>query len=67
MKTYGNHYRVEDPNNRLLQTFDSGIASVFEQQTIDARGIFVQYVGVLKDILKLNYDPIVIFRCEWMK
>ncbi len=54
-----------------MQTFDSGIVLVFEQQTIDARGMFVQHVGVLKDILKLNYNqvqtPIVIFRCEWMK
>lgn len=44
---------------------------MFEQQTIDARGMFVQYVRVLKDILKLNYrqvqTPILIFRCEWMK
>jgi hypothetical protein len=31
----------------------------------------IQYVGVLKDILKLDYghvqSPIIIFRCEWMK
>lgn len=44
---------------------------MFQQQTIDARGIFIQYVGVLKDISKWNYSwmqtPIVIFRCEWMK
>jgi hypothetical protein len=26
MKACGNHFRVEDPKNRLLQTFDSGIA-----------------------------------------
>ncbi len=31
MKAYGNHFRMEDPNNRLLQTFDNGIASMFEQ------------------------------------
>jgi hypothetical protein len=30
MKAYGNHFRVEDLKNRLLQTFNSGIASMFE-------------------------------------
>jgi hypothetical protein len=33
--------------------------------------MFVQYVGVLKDILKLDYgrvqSPIIIFWCVWMK
>ncbi len=72
MKTYGNHFRVEDPKSRLLQTFDSGIASMFKQKIVDARDqMFIQYVGVLKDILKLDYghvqSPIIIFRCEWMK
>jgi hypothetical protein len=31
----------------------------------------VHYVGVLKDILQMNYgplrSPIILFRCEWMK
>jgi hypothetical protein len=30
MKAYANHFRVEDLKNRLLQTFNSGIASMFE-------------------------------------
>jgi hypothetical protein len=55
----------------VLQTYDNGIASVFEMPTLDATNVFVNHVGVLKDILKLNYDyvhtPIIIFRCEWMK
>jgi hypothetical protein len=39
---------------------------MFEQQTVNARDqMFVQYVGVLKDILKLDYgrvqSPIIIF------
>ncbi len=37
MKAYGNHFRVEDPKNRLLQTFDNAIASMFEQQIVDVR------------------------------
>jgi hypothetical protein len=56
MKAYGNHFRVEDPKTRLLQTFDNGITSMFEHQTVDARNqMFVQYVGVLKDKLKSYY------------
>jgi hypothetical protein len=55
MKAYGNQLRVEDPKNRL-QTFDSGISLMFEQQIVDARDqMYVHYVGVLKDTLKLDY------------
>ncbi len=41
MKAYGNHFKVEDSKSKLLQTYDSGIANVFEQQTIDAREVKV--------------------------
>jgi len=71
LKAYGDHFTMENPKSRLLQTFDNGIALVFEHQIIDVKGMFIPYVGVLKNILKLNYGqvqtPIVIFRCEWMK
>jgi hypothetical protein len=50
MKAYGNHFRVDDPENKFLQTYDSGIASMFEQQIVDAREMSIQYVGILKDI-----------------
>ena len=47
------------------------MASVFEVPVQDAMDISVNYVGVLKDILKLDYGPlytpIIIFRCQWMK
>ena len=33
--------------------------------------VTLNYVGILKDILKLNYGPfrtpVILFRCEWMK
>jgi hypothetical protein len=55
----------------VLRTYDNGIASVFETPTLDATNVFVNHIGVLKDIQKLNYGlmhtPIIIFRCEWMK
>jgi hypothetical protein len=44
---------------------------VFQVPTVDARDLSVNYVGVLKDILKLDYSPvrtpIILFRCEWIK
>jgi hypothetical protein len=71
MKAYRNRSRVEDSKSGLLQTYDSGIASVFDVRIHDAANVYVNYVEVLKDILKLNYGPIhtliIIFRCEWMK
>ena len=71
MKAYGNHFRVEDPQSATLQTYDSGVASVFHMSTPESASATLNYVGVLKDILKLNYGPlrtpIIIFRCEWMK
>jgi hypothetical protein len=59
MKAYGNHFRVEVPKSRLLQTSDNGIASMFEQQIVDAKDqMSIKYVGVLKDILKLDYGHV---------
>jgi hypothetical protein len=71
MKVFGNHFRVEDDSSCRLQTYDSGVAFVFQVPSADATDVSVNYVGVLKDILKLNYGPIrtpiILFRCEWMK
>ena len=56
----------------MLQTYDSGIASIFEVPTIDSQSeVSLNYVGVLQDILKLDYGPsrtpVILFRCEWLK
>ena len=71
MKAYGNHFRVDDHQTTTLQTYDSGVASVFHLSGTESDSPTLNYVGVLKDILKLNYGPlrtpIIIFRCEWMK
>ena len=71
MVCYGSHFRVDDGAPDRFQTYNSGVASVFEVPSVDARDVSVNYVGVLKDILKLDYGPlhmlIVLFRCEWMK
>lgn len=71
MKSFGNHYRVADNASAIMLTYDSGIASVFQVPTADARDVAVNYVGVLQDILKLDYGPlhvlVVLLCCEWMK
>lgn len=71
MKSFGTHFRVDDGDNDSFQTYNSGVASVFEVPTMDARDVSVNYVGILKDILKLDYGPlrtpVILFRCQWMK
>ena len=72
MRAFGNHFRVEDSQSALLQTYDSGIASIFEMPTTDSPSeVSLNYVGVLQDILKLDYGPlrtaVILFRCEWFK
>jgi hypothetical protein len=71
MKAYTNHFRVEDSKSNSMQTFDSGIASVFDMLTLDAKDLSLNFGGVLKDISKLDYGrfhtSIIIFRCEWIK
>jgi hypothetical protein len=71
MKAYENHFRVEDSKNNFMQTFDSDIVSIFDMLTLGAKDLLVNFVGVLKDILKLDYGclhiHVVNFRCEWIK
>jgi hypothetical protein len=71
MKAFGNHFRVADKSSTRMQTYDCGIASVFEVPTPEAHSMSVNYVGVLQDIFKLNYGllhtPIILLRYEWMK
>jgi hypothetical protein len=48
--------------------YNSGFASVFDVPTTNARDVSVNYVGVLKVILKLNYDHgTIIINCLFMK
>ena len=72
MRAFGNHFRVEDSQSALLSTYDSGVASIFEMPTADSQSeVSLNYVGVLQDILKLDYGPlqtpVILFRCEWFK
>ena len=36
MKAYGNHFRVEDRQSATLQTYDSGVASVFHIASMES-------------------------------
>ena len=72
MRAFGNHFRVEDAQSSVLQTYDSGIASIFEMPAANPESkVSLNYVGVLQDILKLDYGPlrtpVILFRCEWLK
>jgi hypothetical protein len=71
MMAFGNHFRVEDAASVELETFDSRIAFVFEVPTANADEVSMNYVGVLKYILKLDYGPVhipvIILHYEWMK
>jgi len=62
---------VEDSESSQLQTYDSGVAFVFNVPTFYATSVSMNFVGVLKDILKLYYGPlhtpVIILRCEWVK
>ncbi len=75
MKAYGNHYRVSiDTYGNTSATYDSGVASVFHQEQQSTEGTrlgALQYVGILKDIILLDYGPIsqpvILFKCDWVR
>jgi hypothetical protein len=71
MKAFGNHFKVDDEASSRVQTYDSGVACVFDVPNEDARDVSVNFVGVLKDVLKLHYgplcNPVIFLRCEWIK
>ena len=71
MKAFGNHFHVEDDTSTRLLTYDCGVASVFQVRADDARDVTVNYVGVVKDILKIDYGPVstpvISLRCEWVR
>jgi hypothetical protein len=73
MKAYGNHFQVNDCNMKGMVSFDCGVASMFGQRQahIGDEHASIQYVGVLKDILRLDYGPIstpiILIRCAWVR
>ena len=68
---FGNHFRVEDEHTTHLLSYNSGVASIFQQQSENGEESAVNYVGVLRDILDLDYGTlsrsIIMMRCDWVK
>lgn len=54
-----------------MQTYDNSVASIFKVPTADSTNVLINYIGILKDILKLDYGPlhapVILLRCEWFK
>jgi hypothetical protein len=71
MKAFGNHFQVDGKASACMQTYDCSVALVFQVPTADARDVSVNFVGVVLDILKLDYgplsSPIVLLKCQWAK
>jgi hypothetical protein len=62
---------VEDEASSRMLTYDNSVASVFQVPVLDARDVPVNYVGVIKNILKLDYgllsSPVILLQCQWAK
>jgi len=71
IRAFGNHFRVEDDSTTHLISYNSGVASIFQQPSGTAGESSVNYVGILKDVLELDYGAvhtkIILMRCEWVK
>jgi hypothetical protein len=74
MRAYGNHYRVNEGGAKTtMATYDFGVVSIFQQPQATHEGTTlgsIQYVGVLKDIILLDYGHVsqlvVFFKCDWV-
>ena len=64
---FGNHFRADDESSASLRSYNSGIASVFEETFATSAEISVNYVGAVKDVLQLDYGAlnleIILLRC----
>ena len=71
MKAFGYHFRINDEAASLMQMYNSGIASIFNIPTEDAKDVSINFIEVVKDTLKLNYGTmcnlVILERCEWIK
>lgn len=68
---FGNHFQVEDDSTRYLLSYNNGVASVFHETGGNVEESSVNSVGVLQDVLELDYGAltmkIILLRCEWVK
>jgi hypothetical protein len=73
IKAYGSDFHVDDQTSVGCVIYDNGVASTFSHNNVDDNhhpSRQLQYVVVLKIILKLNYGTmsttIILFRCDWV-
>jgi hypothetical protein len=72
LKAYDNHYRVNSCSIVGMVSYDSEVASIFNQQQmrVHDEDVAIHCVGVLKNIYLLNYgpisNPIILMQCEWV-
>ena len=68
---FGNHFRVEDKTSSRMINYNSGVASIFEVPLENEFDTAMLYVGLLQNVLLLDYGPlptpIILLQCEWMK
>lgn len=71
MVTFGNHFCAHDVNTTHFLSYNSSVASVFQQPSKDASESSVNYVEELKDVLELDNgalsSKIILMGCEWVK
>ena len=69
IKAYGNYFQVEDETFSRMQMYNSSFTSVFDVSITNAQDVLVNYVWLLKDILKLNYGsmctPVIFLRLSY--
>ena len=75
MYAYGFHFRVDDEVGPNYETYDSGVAAIITQECrsslADRRPVEadLQYVGVIKDIVRVEYGHIqwTTLKCSWIR
>jgi hypothetical protein len=70
----GAHFCVDDSSTIGTMIYNSGVATFFGHSNNDDNhypSIQLHYVGVLKEILELDYglvsNPIILFQCDWVQ
>lgn len=74
IKAYGSHFCVDDSSTIGIATYDIGVATFFSHNNDDGNHLpsrQLHYVGLLKEILKLDYGPIstpiILFWGDWVQ
>jgi len=62
---------VDNATSTQLRSYNNGVVSIFKLLTENAQDFLVNDIGVLKDILLLDYEglntQIILLQCKWVK